>query len=286
MTSGMTLDEIGNTLRDIRNATLEILRDARANLFLQKRDVVARGDEVAAKFCWCLETSIDVHTQFINSFNEIKNGNYYQAWCLLERVEISIENLARHFLGKFKEYNLSLVDKLTKQWQRLYPYKIFMSPEFLKTEKKCSICDQVIRIRHGCGHRVGEIYGGELCLRIVTKSEVLGISMVENPVQKYSVPFLRDSKTGETRDQYNYSLVRFVIERLTNPFDDWNCKWTTKDFPQSRFRCVGRNELCPCGSGRKFKKCCSHKSTVTLPHLEVELATPPPIELPLEKLEL
>ena len=25
---------------------------------------------------------------------------------------------------------------------------------------------------------------------------------------------------------------------------------------QSRSRKVGRNELCPCGSGRKYKKCC------------------------------
>lgn len=25
---------------------------------------------------------------------------------------------------------------------------------------------------------------------------------------------------------------------------------------------IGRNQLCPCGSGRKFKKCCVHRARV------------------------
>lgn len=35
------------------------------------------------------------------------------------------------------------------------------------------------------------------------------------------------------------------VERLLNP------KTTKKDKPK-----VGRNEPCPCGSGKKYKKCC------------------------------
>lgn len=30
---------------------------------------------------------------------------------------------------------------------------------------------------------------------------------------------------------------------------------------QSKRRKVGRNDPCPCGSGKKFKKCCLFKST-------------------------
>ena len=33
------------------------------------------------------------------------------------------------------------------------------------------------------------------------------------------------------------------------------------DMPNARFK-VGRNEECPCGSGKKFKKCCGAPPTV------------------------
>ncbi len=33
---------------------------------------------------------------------------------------------------------------------------------------------------------------------------------------------------------------------------------------------VGRNEPCPCGSGKKFKKCCESKSTVTIEEVQTE----------------
>lgn len=35
--------------------------------------------------------------------------------------------------------------------------------------------------------------------------------------------------------------------------------WTTIQAARRAHRKVGRNEKCPCGSGRKFKNCCMEK---------------------------
>jgi len=153
----------------------------------------------------------------------------------------------------------------------LFPYKLFFSPEIIEHEKKCNICGKIISIRNPCGHEVGEIYNGEMCIRIVTKAEFISISLVESPLQKYSVPFMTDPKTGKTVDHYDYSLLENLLKILKSPFDEWDYKKTTKMYPHSKFKHIGRNENCPCGSGKKYKQCCLKREGVTLPHYEFHL---------------
>ena len=106
-------------------------------------------------------------------------------------------------------------------------------------DASCSICERRRSIRNPCGHLLGEIYNGELCLRHVKDLKLLEVSFVEKPVQKYSVPFNVDSKTGEQLDQYDYSLVRYVINGLREPFDEWDSNWTQKKQPHSRYKHIG-----------------------------------------------
>lgn len=37
---------------------------------------------------------------------------------------------------------------------------------------------------------------------------------------------------------------------------------------------IGRNESCPCGSGKKYKKCCLERDSVGMPPLLTENAEP------------
>ncbi|PIQ12813.1 MAG: hypothetical protein COW70_08065 [Hydrogenophilales bacterium CG18_big_fil_WC_8_21_14_2_50_58_12] len=37
-----------------------------------------------------------------------------------------------------------------------------------------------------------------------------------------------------------------------------------KDFQSGEFDKAGRNDLCPCGSGKKFKQCCGGVAIATL----------------------
>ncbi|RWC27534.1 MAG: hypothetical protein EOS27_21370 [Mesorhizobium sp.] len=47
--------------------------------------------------------------------------------------------------------------------------------------------------------------------------------------------------------------------------NDWKLPWPDRDWSDitpvtNPLRDVGRNDPCPCGSGKKFKKCCLAKS--------------------------
>lgn len=237
------------------------------------------GNQALAKETWCLKTALEMQQKFVAAFLDMQAGRFYDAWCTLERIEIAALSLGRHmpFDG---EYALSFIDQQVERFQKLYPYGIFLSPAFIEKEVRCSLCDAKISIRSGCEHRPGDIYDGIQCLRIVKDLEMLEISMVPTPVQKYSVPFLNDPKTGQKVDHYDYSAVSYVVQGLRSPFDGWSMQWTTARHPHDRYKHLGRNDKCPCGSAKKYKKCCLREEGVLRPHIDIEFDVPPPNDLP------
>lgn len=213
----------------------------------------------------------------------MKNGEFYDAWCTLERVEIDIGFLEKHYdvNADSDRFKIAYIKSHTERFQSIFPYAIFTSPGMLHLEERCSICSEVISPRNHCGHIVGEIYDGEMCGRTVTKARITEISMVTNPVQKYSVPFLRSSDTDEQVDHYNYSAVNYVIRGLRKPFHEWAVRRTHIRHPHSMYRNLGRNDPCPCESGEKYKHCCMRENGILRPHMEITFSVPPPKELPI-----
>lgn len=55
----------------------------------------------------------------------------------------------------------------------------------------------------------------------------------------------------------------YTMEEWNNIFDEERRKEIKKDFNRSKIVVkgdkIGRNDLCPCGSGKKYKKCCGNK---------------------------
>jgi hypothetical protein len=182
--------------------------------------------------------------------------------------------------GMEEEFALPFINRHVEQFQKLYPYSIFISPAILDHEVRCSICNAKISIRSGCEHEVGEIYEGVRCLRVVTKFEQIETSFVTDPVQKYSVPFMVDRKTGKSFDHYDYSVVSYVVRGLRSPFDGWSMVRTTRRQPHKRYKHVGRNAKCPCASGKKYKSCCLREEGVLRPHIDIEFSVPPTKTLP------
>jgi len=281
----MQLPEILDLLR---NVAFQSYHDSeiKTQLTRLKSDFVKQGLEDKANEIWCIESILNIQTTYLKAFTQLKNQKYYEAWCSFEQVELALNFLAPHFDINSDEYKLSFIEKHTKKYQSLYPYKIFMSPEILEKEKKCNICNRVVSIRRPCGHEVGNLYNGQMCCRIVTDMELLGIAMVETPLQKYSVPFLSDEKTGKSIDHYDYSLLKYLIKRITGPFEDWDYELTSKVYSHNHFSNVGRNEKCPCGSGRKYKKCCLNKEGVEMPHYKFILPKGFPPELQTNELSI
>lgn len=251
-----------NTLEDYKRSNLE------NDLIKLKKDFIATDNQEKAKLIWCLETMYKIQYLYIKVWDELKKKNFYEAWCNLERCEISLKNLQKHKTHLFEQFGFSEIFSLVLKLQNLYPYKLFMSPEILEKKVRCNICSSIVSIRNHCGHLIGEIYNGELCIRIVEDMEFLGVAMVEEPVQKYSVPFMKDVETDEQIDQYNYQLIEYLLEHYNDDIYGWDIHYTTKKYSIDYFKETKRNDKCPCGSGKKFKNCCLPKKVVEMPHVE------------------
>lgn len=271
----LSLEDIKTVLRNIElnyfNRDVELIHNS---LVALKIDAVERNNQELAKEIWCFQQILEVQQKYLEAFNSMKMEGYYKAWTLLEQAELALYFLKAHFLD-INQYKLKFIETQIERFQSLYPYKVFFSTEILELEKKCSICKQVISIRKSCGHKVGEIYNGEQCLREVTNMKLLGIAIVESPVNKYSVPFIADPVESGKEDHYNYSVVRYLIEGLDSPFNGWSYEMSKRRHEHLGYLKTERNELCPCKSGKKYKKCCLIEAEKLRPHYTFHFSETP-----------
>ncbi|MBY3027324.1 hypothetical protein [Rhizobium leguminosarum] len=186
----------------------------------------------------------------------------------MERVEIDIENLIRN---PFAPDLLPVVRKaqtLVTAWQAAFPYHVFFSPEIVVKREICSICGLDFTPWSDCEHRKGKVYEGKLCIGIVQDMEAKGISLVSDPVQKFSVPFTVD-EYGNKVDQYDYAAVEFLADRIVSPMDSWQVVWSTKRHPHQFFTESAEDGPRPCGNGRTYRLCCLPTPGVEKPHMQV-----------------
>jgi len=263
----MTLSEVRRFLQAV--ATHLVERDAaavKAALVGAKSEAVARGEQAEAKAIWCLEQVLDIQGRYLRAFDLLKHEEFYKAWCDLEQVEIRFVWLESHFRPAGDEYRLATIERLTLQLQELFPYAVFASAEIIAKEKQCTICGQKVSLRNPCGHRVGEIYDGEMCGREITDGELGGVSLTDKPANRYAVAFT--GPEGE-RDHYDYSMLRELLARLQGPFDDWSVELSTAHLPHERYKDLGRNDSCPCSSELKYKHCCLKEPGVRVMHYQL-----------------
>jgi len=278
----MTYRPIVDFLKNVRETerTESQLSDIRLAMESARKNAVEVNDQAKAKETWAYRQILEIQRLYLKAYSQLKEYEFYRAWCTLEQCELAINQLCPHYeIEDNDEFSICFIQIHVEKYQSIFPYKIFMSPEILEKEKKCNICGQTVSIRNPCGHEVGEIYNGEMCIRVVTDCEFLGLAIVESPLQKYSVGFLVDPETGKSKDHYNYAVVKYLIDRLISPFDAWTPHHTKVRHPHSKFLGIGRNSKCPCGSGKKYKKCCLTEVGVLMPHIEFDFAVAPPEHL-------
>lgn len=188
-----------------------------------KKKYIKLQQEDAAKQIWIYQTIVRIHILYIEAFNLLKNKIYYEGWCKLESVEIELSFLKRHFQYDKEIFNLYQIEKNIRNLQVLFPYKLFVSTEILIKEEKCSICNKIVSIRKPCGHIIGEIYGGEMCERIVTKCELIGTSIVTNPENKNAVLSITDDENENTNTN-KYYTIDYLFKFISNPYEKWDLK--------------------------------------------------------------
>lgn len=204
---------------------------------------------------WVISNILHIHKDFCRAFNLLKAKKYNDGWVVLEQIEINISFLKRHAHLVSRNYKIRFIETVVQNLQLLFPYRLFGSTELLEKELKCNICGNIVTIRNYCGHIPGDIYMGEMCIREVTKVEFLGLAIVENPVNKYSVIFTEEDNS-EIRDKVQFVNLNYILSRLKGPYDLWRVEIFERIFPFSSYTINSFEELCPCGRAKTYKECC------------------------------
>lgn len=108
-----------------------------------------------------------------------------------------------------------------------------------------------------CPHICGNLYWGDLAYEVIEEIETLqAISLVSHPEDKRMIIELsNDTRTEEEKFE---KLVRF-LELGLPPLQLFTTRLQIEKRKIQTPQGVGRNTLCPCGSGKKYKKCCGEK---------------------------
>lgn len=212
---------------------------------------------------WKLQQVVRITYLYIESFDFLKYKKYYNAWVRLEQIENILFFLRKNFSLINSWNQLDFIEKIIYNFRVLFPYRMFVSSEYIVKSAKCSICNKKISLRSFCGHQRGKVYKGELCVRIIDDMEFVGVSIVERPLDKTCVAFLCD-EYGNIIDHYNYYFIDYVMAHLDNPFENWELKVRDKIVKSSIFYDLQDNDLCPCGSRKYFNECCKGKENILI----------------------
>lgn len=213
-----------------------------------RRNAISLRQEEEANYFSCLMQIYKIQKGYSSAFDLLKNKKYEDAWCLLDRVDIELSYLEANFDIEQNDdkYHMLFIGRMIKEYQKLFPYRHFFSRECIIKREKCSICGKQISLRNQCGHKVGKLYMGELCLRKVVDIELKAVCIVTDPFDKYTYVQI----PGQ---EYEYGMLEALIAEIDDPYDEFYIETVQELKPEYKNIC--REDPCPCGSGKKYKRC-------------------------------
>lgn len=228
-------------------------------------DAIELKDEKNANYFWCLREIFNIQKGFVSAIEDLNSKKFEEAWLLFDKVDIKIGNLEQNFdvFHEKDKYHISFIKRIICEYQKLFPYQYFFSRENIIKREECSICGKEISLRSFCGHKPGKLYMGKLCVRKVTDMEFKAVSIVTDPFDKYSYLQLPGR-------EYNYGMIEALMEELSSPYDDFYIE--TVKIKKNEYKKVQRNDVCPCGSGKKYKKCCLGTERELMDHNIIHIA--------------
>ena len=251
MSTRMTINDIEDYLAR-KNLHLESSIAEEIEYF--RLDAINRQDEESANHCWCLRQIYTIQKHFLSAVSSLFEKQFENAWMAFDSADIALGYLELNFDldSAVHDYNILFINRMIKRYQKLFPYRYFLSRENIIKEEVCTICGKPISLRKCCGHKPGKIYMGELCLRKVTSMEFKGAAVVTDPFDKYGFVRIPDH-------EYNYGMLEQLTGYLDSAYEEFDIETVKEKHPD--YLNIGRNDRCPCGSGRKYKKC--HRGTAT-----------------------
>lgn len=259
------------TLREIENYLAQKHTSLDSNIGEEieklRKNAISMQLEGEANYFWCLMQIYRIQKGYISAIELLKNQKYEDAWCSLDQIDIELGYLEANFdiAQNDDKYHMVFIGRMIKEYQKLFPYCHFFSRECVIKAEKCSICGKLISLRNSCGHKVGKLYMGELCLRQVVDMEFKAVAIVTDPFDKYTFVQI----PGQ---EYEYGMLEALMVEIDEPYDEFYIE--TIKLIKPEYRSAKRNEPCPCGSGKKYKKCHWKTNGELMDHHRIHMSKP------------
>lgn len=215
--------------------------------------------------CFILKQFIKLLEDYVSYWKLLVSDKFSDSWSALQDVQDRLRTIYR-FTNEPRPILLSHIEEQCGELEKLYPYRVFASVGIVKEEVECSLCGKSID-SFECEHIRGELYRGRQAYGIVKQIKKLEeVSLVTNPADKRCTIQILD-----TAEQFNgvAYLAKGIRDRVLSPLDFNHLEFKRIRKPNHEIPVVGRNEPCPCGSGKKFKKCCIDKSYIEDTHVDI-----------------
>ena len=250
----LTLDEASRELEIVGDVVAEQMNSFRDDY----PDDVFNDGFILTEFVKLLK-------DYVSYWKLLVSNKYSESWSTLQDVQSQLRVIYR-FTEEPRLPLLGHIERQCGELEKLYPYRVFFSSGIMIEEVECSICGKPID-SFECEHIAGELYRGRRAYGIVKKVEQLDhVSIVTNPADKRCTVQILD-----TSEQFNgvAYLAKGIIDRVLEPLSFSHLEFKKVRKPNNEIPVTGRNDPCPCGSGKKFKKCCIDKSYVEMTHVEI-----------------
>jgi hypothetical protein len=214
---------------------------------------------------YVLNRFVDLLSTYTNTWENIVKGEFSNSWqslqgCLdcLREVKKFSKNHSSNAIVFFENQLIEL--------EKLYPYGIFVSVGAIVELFECSICGKDID-SFDCEHMRGDLYRGKMAFGIAKNLvNIDHVAMTMNPKDRRCVVQYDDNGPQFKSMRYLSSLLK--DKRLT-PLSFDHLKFSKRKEKNIDFKEQRRNELCFCGSGKRFKKCCINNEYIERDHVDI-----------------
>jgi hypothetical protein len=239
------------------------------HLVNEQRTAASDAEDQHLNDLFVLDRYVDLLSKYGELWQRLLNGQFSDSWCSLQ----DCLDLLR-VIKRFSEINVGFFETQLSELERAYPYSVFVSVGMLVERFECNICGLDIDSDE-CPHIRGSLYRGEMACGIARNIAHLDhVSLVTDPDDKRCVIQYDDASD-------HFKLVRLLAELVASkqwrPADFSHLRYSERRLPNPDYRPVGRNDLCSCGSGKKFKKCCIGNALIERKHVDL-VAVPRSIE--------
>jgi len=243
----------------------QLLSSIRQKVSDCKDEISVTSDKILNEF-FVLNSYIDLLLEYSRTWFLIREGQFGNSWQSLQSTMDLLRTVKKFSKKNNDSEHLAFFENQLVNLEKLYPYNVFFSVGAVVDYYECSICgadiDSIL-----CPHIKGGLYGGVMAVAIAKNmNELNHVSMVKYPADKRCVVQYDD--TGE-----QFKLVRYLADLLNKkrlkPFDFGELRFSTRMIENPDYKKLGRNEVCFCGSGKKFKHCCIDKKIVEEGHVDI-----------------